>query len=99
MAVLYLTEFADVGIHLLGEVPVAFYPETANQTVSITGGSLQSAAFNANTRFIRVHPDVVCSIAIGANPTATTVTARMSAGTTEYFAVRDGHKIAVISNT
>lgn len=99
MAVLYVTEFADVGTHMLGVIPVANYPEKANQTVAIAGASAQSAAFNADTRFIRLHTDAVCSIEINVNPTATTVMARLAADQTEYFAVQAGHKVAVIANT
>jgi orotate phosphoribosyltransferase len=48
---------------------------------------------------VRVHTDAICSIAYGANPTATINSFRMNANTTEYFGVNPGDKIAVISNT
>jgi len=50
---------------------------------------------------VRVHTDVICSIKFGTSPTATTSTARMVAGQTEYFAVPQGasYKVAAISNT
>lgn len=74
-------------------------PGVANQTVAIGGSSIQSAAFNAQTTLIRVHADVICSVEIGGtSPTATTSSMRFVAGQTEYFVVRPGDKLAVITN-
>lgn len=101
MAVLYLSEYVMVGAIGLGgnAAPVAYEPSNAEQTVAIAVGSTQSSAFKANTNFIRVHVDAICSIAIGANPTATATVKRLAANQTEYFAVPNGYKIAVIQNT
>ncbi|MBP9714802.1 MAG: hypothetical protein KBD60_14140, partial [Sterolibacterium sp.] len=75
-------------------------PSITEQTpVVIGGGSLQSAAFNGATRVVRLHTDAICSVAFGANPTATANTKRMAANSTEYFGVEPGHKVAVITNT
>lgn len=97
----FITEFVTVGG--TGNYPIAgaMYPEVANQFMTASGSSQQSAAFGANTRFIRVNCDTAISIEIGANPTATTTTARMAANQTEYFSVPFGKsfKIAVIDNT
>jgi len=93
MAVLFVTEYADIRGN------AAFEPRTTDQTVAIGAGSLQSNAFNVNTRFIRVHTDAICSIDVGVNPTATAVKSRLAAGQTEYFYVYPAHKIAVITNT
>lgn len=90
MAVLYITEY-------LG--PTAVDPPLAEQTVAIGGTSAQSSAFNANTRYIRIHTDAICSVLVGSNPTATATKKRMAAGQTEYVAVAGAHKIAVITNT
>jgi hypothetical protein len=73
-------------------------PPIAEQTVAITTET-DSTAFNAKTRYIRVHADAICSIAVGVAPTASTSTMRLSAGQTEYFGVQPGHKVSVISNT
>lgn len=100
MAVLYISEFdrmADAGIRR--DVAAGQQPRVAAQTVAIGGGSLQSAAFNAKTRFIEVHADAICSFKIGENPTAVTTEGRMAAGDTRYYGVIPGHKIAVITNT
>lgn len=77
-------------------------PPVAEPTPVVIGaGSLQSAAFNANTTIVRVHVDAICSIAFGTNPTATVNTRRMAANATEYFGVPKGQsfKLAVIANT
>jgi len=92
MAKLYVTEYADVRANM------GFEPKTANQAFTFTT-TTQSNAFNANTNFIRVHTDAICSIEIGADPTATTDSKRMVAGQTEYFNVYPGHKIAAVTNT
>lgn len=101
MATLYITEYDSEGSDLNGnKVQVAMAPNVAEQTVAIGGTSTQSAAFNANTRLIRVHTDAICSIKISANPTATAANKRMAANATEYFALRgNGLMLAVITNT
>lgn len=74
-------------------------PNIANQQVSISASSAQSAAFSSVTRFVRVHTDVTCRIAFGDNPIASATTKRMAANSTEYFGVYPGHKIAVITSS
>ena len=99
MATLYIAEFASVGGTGNFVVAGAFAPPITEQTVAIGGGSLQSAAFNTNTSFIRVHTDAICSIAFGTNPTASAAKMRLAASQTEYFSVVPGQKIAVITNS
>ncbi len=102
MAVLYVTEFTRQGRDGGGLLlPVADQPTVAEQVVAIGGGSVASSAFNANTNFVRVHTDAICSISFGTAPTATTSTMRLAAGGTEYFSVPRGlsYKVAVITNT
>lgn len=100
MAVAYITEYAELGRdNNARTIPVGQEPPVATQTVSIGGSSTQSAAFNSKTAFIRVHVDAICSLSFGANPTADASSPRMAANTTEFFGVRDGQKLAVISNT
>ncbi len=97
MAKLYVTEYG--GIAAAG-LPVAVAPPIVEQTPVVIGaGSLQSAAFDAATVLVRIHTDAICSIAFGTNPTASANTARMAANATEYFAVRFGQKVAVITNS
>jgi hypothetical protein len=99
MAVLYITEFNAIGGS--GNFPVAgaYQPPVAEQTVAVSGSSTQSAAFNVNTLFVRLHTDAICSIEFGASPTASLTTARMAANQTEYFNVVPGQKVAVIANS
>lgn len=97
MAKAYVTEFTALATRVT-DAPIAQAPPVAEQTVTFTT-TTQSSAFNAATRFIRVHTDSICSIAIGSNPTATTSTMRMPADTIEYFGVTAGDKIAFVTNT
>lgn len=102
MAVLYITEFASQGLDAKGRaMVVADLPAAASQTVAIGGSSTQSSAFNALTKFVRIHTDAVCSVEFGTSPTATTSSMRLAANTTEYFSVplNGSYKVAVITNT
>lgn len=105
MATVYVTEYANIGRELkknISQSPAE--PHLAEQSVAITAGSVQSAAFNTKTRLVRVHTDAVCSIAFGANPTAVATARRLAANSTEYFSISDdlqnagAVKIAVITN-
>jgi hypothetical protein len=89
MATLYISEYRDMPVTIGQFLPVPQEPTTTTQ----------SAAFNTNTRFIRVHADAICSIKFGTSPTAVTTDARMAANTTEYFGVIAGQKLAVVTNT
>jgi hypothetical protein len=105
MAKLYISEFSDVLQNSSGVVAIAREPSLVDQTpVTIGAGSLQSAAFGAGTRFVRIHTDTICSIVFGQlngpnNPVATTNNARLAANQTEYFGVNPGDAVAVIVNS
>ena len=97
MSVLYITEFANSGNSNSGALlPVGTLPAVAVQAVSFTTSSVQSAVFNENTKFIRVHTDGNAFILSGENPTSTTGKLKIAANSTEYFAVKPGHRLAVI---
>lgn len=96
MAVAYITEYHGLAMNNLAHM--ALEPAIAAQVVAI-GAEAKSAAFNSETRYIRVHVDAICSVKIGLAPTATTTDARLAASQTEYFGVKPGDKISVISNT
>jgi hypothetical protein len=101
MAVLFIAEYENLATNYSsgGAMAIAQDPPIAEQTEAITAGSTQSNAFNGGTKFIRVHTDAICSIAVGPDPTASATTRRMAANQTEYFGVKGGWKIAVITNT
>jgi hypothetical protein len=101
MATLYVTEFPAPFIDIARGMPmVGFGAKLAQNNVTVAAGSAQSAAFNTNTRVVRLHTDVICSVEIGGtNPTATAASSRMAANQTEYYYVNPGDKLAVITNT
>lgn len=97
----YISEHEVMGAQHGGLVQAVRQAPLAEHTVAVGGASAQSAVFNDRTQVVRIHTDAICSIKFGTNPTATTSTARMIAGQTEYFAVPMGakYRVAVISNT
>jgi hypothetical protein len=108
MATLYITEYDNIAImpNTMGQVPEE--PPIAEQTVAITSGSIQSAAFHPKTRCVRLHCDAICSVLFGFvinNPTVTTGSGRMVAGQTEFRGVPENNgvierqmQVAVIAN-
>lgn len=106
MAVVYISEYSNLAKDLkIGKVNAGVEPALATQTVAIGGASVQSAALNAKTRFVRLHTDAICSFKFGVNPTATATDARLAANTTEFFGVDQlaaeagTLEIAIITNT
>ncbi|MGO4337885.1 hypothetical protein AB4037_23495 [Labrys sp. KB_33_2] len=104
MAKLYITEFGALGASGLNPgiamtAQVARQPPVNEQALAIGASSVPSEALDPSTVLVRLHADEACSILFGADPTATADSARLAAGQTEYFGVRPGLKIAVISNT
>ena len=98
MAKAYISEYSTVPVIAGRAVPTGNEPAIAEQVVTYST-TTQSAAFNAKTIYIRVHTDSICSYEFGTNPTATTSTPRMAAGSTEFFGVQPGHKVAFVTNT
>lgn len=100
MSTLHITEFSGLqSTPFRGEITAALVPPLAEQTVAIGGTSAESAAVNADTRLVRISPDVNCHVAFGPDPTATTGMLPMTGGAAEYFQVPMGcaYKIAVIA--
>ncbi|WP_101048681.1 hypothetical protein [Macromonas nakdongensis] len=94
---LRITEFAGQYENSRGGLsPMVAVPGVAEQALTLTGSTQQSAAFNVATRLVRLHAQVACHVAFGDNPTATTSSMRLAEGQTEYFGVAPGHKLAVI---
>lgn len=100
MSTLQITEFGGLKSTYSSEaMPAAVAPPLANQSVSISGTSAQSAAVSADTKLVRLISDVNCHVAFAADPTATTSMTRLAADSAEYFQVPVGsiYKIAVIA--
>lgn len=93
---LYLTEFR-------GAPPQAVYyqaarmPAVRETVVPITGASVQSLIFTADTGLVRVQCDIACHVNIATAAAATTMSMRMTAGQTEYFVVLPGQRLAVLA--
>lgn len=101
MANLYVSEYERAQDGPSMPIPAMFWgPAVVVQApVAIGATHAESAAFGANTRFVRLHTDTTCCVLIGASPAATTSSQRMTANQTEYFAVRGSDKVSVIAST
>ena len=97
MAKLYISEFSVLASGQGGVAQAAAQPPLAVQVVDFSGGAAASSAFSAQTRFVRIHTDAVCSVRFDGS-TATTSYPRMAADQTEYFGVQPASKLSVISN-
>ena len=104
-AILYLTEFeslsADTSAGALA--PIAHCPPVAYQVVYFGATQARSAPFNHRTRIIRLHTDSTCVLQIGDSGAPVAVPGvngvfRMAANQTEYFSVRPGAVLAVITS-
>src|SRR5271163_2617991 len=105
MASLYIQEFQGVGYPQLqnsfigAALSTALLPSTSQPVLTISGSPSLSNAFALTTILIRVHCDSICSIVVGGlNPVANTSSMRLAASQTEYFGVRAGEFLSVISN-
>jgi hypothetical protein len=102
MATVYVTELSFMGVDQTGiSSPVPMMPPTAEQTVAVTGASVQSNRLNNSTALVRICSDVVCSVAFGTNPTALTTSMRIPANIPVDFCVPRGagFRVAVIANS
>ena len=100
MAKLYISEFPH-GVSSDGTTKPEFLPQPSlvDQVVVIGAGSLQSNPFSANTKFVLLEADIVCSILFGANPTVTANNMRLAAGVPIIFGVIPGQVVATITNS
>jgi hypothetical protein len=96
MSSLHITEFRGMMAGPSGGVPVP-YGMLASQELTINT-EVDSAAFNASTRVVRVWAEAACHIAWGA-PEQTSTTAKMplGAGESYHFGVDSGDEISVIA--
>lgn len=103
MAKVYITAFQKQAHQWVGaEAIAAPHAEEAVYVEMVPvaiGVEAKSAVFPNGTRMVRVHADAICSIAFGVTPVASVDTMRLAAGQTEYFGVKPGEKLSVITNT
>jgi hypothetical protein len=94
----WISEFAALGASSTN-VPaqIATLPTLVDQTVlDVTSGIQTSAAFNAQTKYIRVCVEAQTAAKVGG--AATTASMPMLAGQCEYFGVQGGATLSVIAN-
>lgn len=98
MATLYITEFSELSLDLLGTAlqSIPLTPPIAEQSVAITNSSVQSHAFNAYTRLVMLTADTACFLAWGEAPVAVSTAHYFPANKTRLYGVIPGQKVAVI---
>jgi hypothetical protein len=106
MAQVIVREFADVLATYGGKVAqVPLEPKLADQTITTSGTSAASAAFNASTRMLGISTPAAGAVAYevsatpGATPTAVITGQRLPANSVFYIGVRGADKIAFIDVT
>ncbi len=88
---LFITEYRDLARDIGSNfIAAGMEPSIAEQAMTLSGTTAQSAVFNAQTAFVMVHAQEAACVAWGTNPTATTVKQRMAAGETRYVGVPSG---------
>lgn len=103
MAQVIIREYADVSLSTRGQAPAE--PALADQTITTSGTTASSAAFNTNTRLIAIAtaPAQACAVLFSATPgaavTALTTSLRLPANGLYFFGVRPGDKVALIDVT
>lgn len=98
---LFITEYASLARDTFDYmIPAGEEPAVANQSITISGTSAQSAAFNARTSFVMIHAQEATCLAWGTNPTAVTSQQRIAAGETRYVGVpvNKSYKVAGIAS-
>lgn len=98
MATAYIREYADIAVTFSKYVQAGAEPGLADQTVTTSATSAQSAAFNANTRVICISTPAAQAVAclFGADPTALVTSLRLPANSMIFFGVKPGQKVALI---
>jgi hypothetical protein len=105
MATAYLREYADIAHTFSKTVQAGAEPAIADQTITTSGTSAASNAFDANTRVICISTpaaQAVCALfsaTAGATPTALVTSLRLPANSMIFFGVKPGDKVALIDVT
>lgn len=100
-AFLYISEFSSPINNGAAGSNYPLCPTLADQVVAFGSISAASAPFGPATRMIRVQSTAISAVKIGgAAPVAVAgVSARVTAGQVEYFAVSPGDAVAAIVST
>ena len=96
MAVLYITEFPDVGAsaagHRLAALPL---DKATNKQLTFTASAASSSALRGDTRVVRLVADAACAVKVGAG--ATSADTRLQANVEYDFIVDASSSTMVIS--
>lgn len=99
---LNITEYAHIAAISNGLVPVGLEPSVARNEVAISGTAATSDPFNDHTRFVRLEATETCRVRFsavdGTQTDAGVEDTRLFANTAEYFGVRPGMTVSVISS-
>jgi len=96
---LFLTEYRDSAKDTGSNfIAAGMEPSVAEQALTLTSSTQQTAVFNAQTSFVMVHAQEAACLAWGTNPSAVTTKQRMAAGETRYYGipVNKSFKLAAI---
>lgn len=101
MSTLKIREYTQLGSTANGAAPITQESGgVIDQTpVTFTSSSVQSAAFNTNTKYITAKADVAWCFRVAKDPTATVNMIAVPAGELYSMGVEGGHKIAVIAES
>ena len=105
MATAYIREYGDIAVTYAKYLQAGAEPGTADQTITTSGTSAASAAFNANTKLIAISTPAAQAVAClfsqtpGATPTATVTNMRLPSNSIIFFGVRPADKVALIDVT
>jgi len=98
MATLTISEIGALWQSPQGDwVGAPVVPALVEQTLSIGPAAVSSAPFQGATRFLILHADAQCSIAIGAAPVAAAGLHALGPGDTRLYAVAPGQMLSVIA--
>lgn len=98
MATLYITEYSALARDAGGQsTVVAKEPAVTTQTVTYTT-TTASAAFNAETAYVRIVSSADGHILFGATPVATASTTPVAAKVDYWFGVIAGQKVAACND-
>lgn len=96
-----LRELSRMGNQLVGAQPqIAHEDDNVTDQTALTSFAASTqfgAAFQNNTRFIEITTDTDIHYKVGVNPTATPNCTIAFAGSSKFFGVNPGEKLAIIA--